>query len=128
VLFLLYINDLEADTAHGISTFFANDTSIFIAGNSANDIQRKMNKTINKLTEWFERNRLIINKEKTIAIPFHHPQKVQPECPSIKLYGTAINYIDHSKFLGVWLNKNLRWSIHTQKLANKLCKNVLAYE
>jgi hypothetical protein len=53
--------------------FFADDTSIFIAGSSANDIQRNMNKTINKLTGWFERNQLNINKEKTIAIPFHHP-------------------------------------------------------
>jgi hypothetical protein len=56
VLFLLYINDLEADIEHGIPMFFANDTSIFIAGSSANDIQKKMNKTINKLTWWFERN------------------------------------------------------------------------
>jgi hypothetical protein len=81
-----------------------------------------MNKTINELTRWFERNWLIINKEKTIAIPFHHSQKVQLECPSIKLHGTAIKYTDHSKLLEVWLDKNLRWSIHTQKLANKLCK------
>jgi hypothetical protein len=49
VLFLLYINDLEAGIEHGRPTFFADDTSIFIAGNSANDIQRKMNETINKL-------------------------------------------------------------------------------
>jgi hypothetical protein len=34
----------------------------------------------------------------------------------------AINYTDNSKFLGIWLDKNLRWSIHTQKLANKSCK------
>jgi hypothetical protein len=79
VLFLLYINDLETGIEHGRPTFLADDTSIFIAGNSTNDIQRKMNETINKLTEWFERNRSIINKEKTIAISFHHPQKVQYE-------------------------------------------------
>jgi hypothetical protein len=99
VFFLLYINDLEADIEHGIPTFFADNTSIFIAGNSANDIQRKMNKTINRLTEWFKRNQLNISKEKTIGIPFHHPKKVQLECPSIKLYGTAINYL----CCGVWL-------------------------
>jgi hypothetical protein len=28
----------------------------------------------------------------------------------------------NTKFLGMWLDKNLRWSTHTQKLANKLCK------
>jgi hypothetical protein len=104
------------------TNIISKEGSFFIAGNSVNDIQRKMNKTINKLTGWFERNRLIINKKKTMAIPFHHPQKVQLKCPSIKFYGTDINYTDHSKFLGVWLDKNLRWSIHTQKLANMLCK------
>ncbi|PNF26089.1 hypothetical protein B7P43_G04923 [Cryptotermes secundus] len=122
VLFLLYINDLEAVIEHGKPTFFADDTSIFITGNSANEIQRKTNETINKLTEWFEWNQLTINKEKTIAIAFHHPQKLQLECPSIKIYDTVINYTDHSKFLGVWLDKHLRWTIHTQKLANNLCK------
>jgi hypothetical protein len=86
VLFLLYINNLEAGIEHGKPTFFADDTSVFIAGNSTNEIQRKTNKTINKLTELFERNRLTINKEKTIAIAFHHPQKLQLECPSIKIY------------------------------------------
>jgi hypothetical protein len=65
---------------------------------------------------------LIINKEKTTAISFHQQWKMQVECPSIKLYNMVITYTKHSKFLGVWLDKNLKSSIHTQKLANKLCK------
>jgi hypothetical protein len=47
---------------------------------------------------------------------------MQLECPSIQLYDTTINYVDHSKLLAVWLDQNLKWSIHTQKLANKLSK------
>jgi hypothetical protein len=58
VLSLLYINDLEASLEPGIPTFFVNDTSIYIIGNSADDIQRKVNETINKLTECFQRNQL----------------------------------------------------------------------
>jgi hypothetical protein len=73
-----------------------------------------MNETRNKLTEWFERNRLIINKEKTIAISFHHPQKAQFECPPIKLYDTVINYRD-SKFWGVWLDKMVYTYTKTSK-------------
>jgi hypothetical protein len=68
VLFLLYINDLEADTEQGKPTFSAHDTSIFIAGNCVNAVQMNTSETINKLSEWFETNSLIINKEKTIAI------------------------------------------------------------
>jgi hypothetical protein len=122
VLLLLYINDLETNIEHGSPTIFADDTSIFLSGNNANEVQGKINKTINVLTDWFERNRLIINKEKTIAISFHHPQKVQVECPSIRLNDTDISYTEHTKFLGVWLDKNLRWYTHTQQLANKLSR------
>jgi hypothetical protein len=39
---------LQPDMEDRIPMYFADDTSIFIAGNSANDIQRKMNKTIKK--------------------------------------------------------------------------------
>jgi hypothetical protein len=52
VLFLLYISDLEAGIKDKRPTILADDTSIFIAGNSANDVHRKINKTINALTEW----------------------------------------------------------------------------
>ncbi|PNF35448.1 hypothetical protein B7P43_G04120 [Cryptotermes secundus] len=122
VLFLIYINDLETSIKEGRPTLFADDTSIFLAAKNASDAQRKINKTINTLTDWFERNKLIINKEKTVAISFHQPQKIQTEYPLIKLNDTVISYIDYTKFLGVWMDKNLKWRTHTQQLANKLCK------
>jgi DNA gyrase inhibitor GyrI len=95
---VLYINDLESCIEHGRPTFFADDTSIFIAGNTANNVQSKIDEIINKLIEWFERNRLVINKEKTIAISFYQPQKVYFECPSIKIYDTVIKYSEQLKF------------------------------
>jgi hypothetical protein len=63
-----------------------------------------------------------IKEEKAVAILFHQPQKMQIEYPPIKLNDAVIGYIDHTKFLGVWLDKNLKWCTHTQQLANKLCK------
>jgi hypothetical protein len=35
---------------------------------------------------------------------------------------TVINYTEHTKFLGLWLDKNIKWSLHTQQLATKLSK------
>jgi hypothetical protein len=34
----------------------------------------------------------------------------------------VIDYKEHTNFLGVWLDKNLRWTVHTQQLTNKLGK------
>jgi hypothetical protein len=35
-------------------------------------------------------NTLIINKEKTVAVSFHQPQKVQVESPQIKMQDTYL--------------------------------------
>jgi hypothetical protein len=98
VLFFIYINDLETSIGAGRPTMFADGTSIFITGNNANDVKNKIN-TIEALTNWCEMNRLIINKEKTVAISFHQPQKVKVESPQIKMLDTVINYTEH-KILG----------------------------
>jgi hypothetical protein len=106
ILFLIDINDLETSIEAGRLTTYSGDTSILISGNNARDVQIKINETITALTKWCEKNSLIINKEKTIAISFHQPQKTQVEKPLIKMYDTVINYKEHINFLGVWLDKN----------------------
>jgi hypothetical protein len=123
--FFIYINDLETSIEAERPTTFADDTSLFITGNSANDVKNKIDTTINALTNWCDMNRFIINKEKTVAISFHQPQKVQVESPQIKTQDTVINYTEHIKFLGLWLDKNIKWFLHTQQLAIKLSKYVL---
>jgi hypothetical protein len=35
---------------------------------------------------------------------------------------TVINYTEYIEFLGLWLDKNIKWSLHTQQLATKLSK------
>jgi hypothetical protein len=75
VLFFIYINDLETSIEAGRPMTFADDTSIFITGNIADDVKNKINITTDALTNWCEMNRLIINKEKTVAISFHQPRK-----------------------------------------------------
>jgi hypothetical protein len=74
-LFFIYISDLETSIEAGRPTTFADNTSTFITENNANEVKNKIN-TIDALTNWCEMNRLIINKEKIVAVSFHQPQKV----------------------------------------------------
>jgi hypothetical protein len=111
VLFFIYINDLETSIEAGRPT-----------GNNANAVKNKINTMIDAFTNWCEMNRSIINKEKTVAVSFHQPQKVQADSPQIKMQDTVISYTEHTKFLGLWLDKNIKWSIHSQQLATKLSK------
>lgn len=81
-----------------------------------------MNDMINKLLKWFHNNRLIINEEKTLALSFHHYQNTNFSCPTINMNGNDINYKNNLKFLGVWLDDTLKWSVHIEHVSNKLSK------
>lgn len=78
------------------------------------------------LVNWFEDNKLIINKGKTIAMSFHHVQNKYPEKPVIKYESTIIPYSSSVKFLGVWMDENLKWSVHLHNLEMKLSKICIA--
>ena len=121
-LFLIYINDLESHLKQVKPTFFADDTSVFISGHSIHSIQTEVDTTMNQLVEWFERNRLIINTQKTVAISFHHIQNNKHECPTINIGNKTITHTDSTKFLGLWLDQNLKWLTHIQILTRKLGK------
>lgn len=118
----IYINDLESHLKQVKPTFFADDTSVFISGHSIHSIQTEVDTTMNQLVEWFERNRLIINTQKTVAISFHHIQNNKPECPTINIRNKTITHTDSTKFLGLWLDQNLKWLTHIQILTRKLGK------
>jgi hypothetical protein len=130
MLFFIYINDLESCIEHGEPTPFAVDITIFITGSNIDSVQSNVEEIVNKFSEseWFERNRFIINKENTIAISFHQHQNLHFQCPPIKFHYTFIKYSEYSTFLGVCLDKSFRWSMHTQELARKLCKICFVYK
>ena len=39
---------------------------------------------------------------------------------SIQIDGTPINFVNHTKFLGVCIDKDLSWTVHTDKVTLKL--------
>lgn len=100
--------------------FFADDTNIYLSGKDIGTLESYIKGTMNQLHNWFEDNKLIINKGKTIAMSFHHVQNKYPEKPVIKYESTIIPYSSSVKFLGVWMDENLKWSVHLHNSEMKL--------
>ena len=44
--------------------------------------------------------------------------------PSITINDTNVEVVDHFKFLGIMLNKHLKWTTHTDIIANKILKYI----
>jgi hypothetical protein len=73
LLFLLYINDLPGNLSDlAKPVLFADDTSILILNKNLMNFKFKKNRLFAKINEWFERNLLVINYEKTCFTQFQN--------------------------------------------------------
>ena len=120
VLFLLYINDLPLNITGSKIMLFADDTNILVSGENINILQCKIIKVMNELQTWFKLNNLEVNTEKTLAIPFHTIQNKKPMLPHIILEGRDVPYSIETKFLGIYINENMKWISHIKYLSSKL--------
>ena len=63
ILFLLMINDLPDNIKQTDKTLFADDSCLFKSGKNLDPILRKMQVSLNKLTDWCDKNGFNIHGE-----------------------------------------------------------------
>jgi hypothetical protein len=125
VIFNIYMNDIDTNISDDIGiklTLFADDTSILVTGKDIQDLTLNLGKINKSILPWFDNNRLIINKDKSLALGCHHKLNKQIVFPGIILKDRQITYVSETKSLGAWLDNNLNWDFHVEKLVIKLSK------
>jgi hypothetical protein len=75
ILFLLYINDLPMNNKDTKTVSFADDTNILLSTENGQILQQIINRVMTELHSWFYANSLLLNTEKTIAMPVHARQE-----------------------------------------------------
>jgi hypothetical protein len=121
LLFLIYMNDTDTNISDDISiklALFADDTSILIIGKDIQDLTLNLD-TINKsILPWFENNRLIINKDKLMALGFHHKLNNHIVLPDIILKDRQITYVLETKFWGGLARTQFKMGFSRGKIGN----------
>jgi hypothetical protein len=122
LLFLLYINDLPSVSPLFSTILFADDTTLTISRSEYNDLIASTNvELLKKVKQWTIANRLSLNVDKTFAVTFtNRPITVQP----LLFGGEAVTQSDNCKFLGVTLDRKLRFDRHITAVCSKLSKSV----
>ena len=122
LLFLIYINDLP--NSSNILTFFlfADDTNIYFESHDLTSLTKKVNKELNKVTSWLDRNKLALNINKTNFVLFHSPRKQLPDLINLKFGKKGIKRVKYVKFLGVLVDEHLSWKYHINELCKKLSR------
>ena len=131
LLFLIYINDIVKSSSNGHFVLFADDTNIFVVGQTKKDVYEKANKVINDVNLYMLSNQLHINMSKCVYIYFKPKPSINDRLScsrakpfsdylTLSIQGVKLKQVYSAKFLGIIINENLTWMDHINQIENKL--------
>lgn len=126
LLFIVFVNDLSSiigDPSQYIVNF-ADDTNLLTGCKHLDSAILKSRIFFEATGDWFSKNKLILNKEKTNAIVFRTKQSTTAKPETFKINDANITVSESVKFLGIYINEFLDWSVHindTVKKLNSVC-------
>ena len=131
LLFLLYINDITNACQQGHFILFADDTNIFVAGKTEEEVYQYANKVLANINDYMLSNLLHINLSKSVYMLFR-PGRYS-SCARARPYGSEksimladieLTKVDEVRFLGVTIDKDLSWEPHLTRLKAKLTSSI----
>ena len=121
LLFLLFTNDLHLHLLYSNCILFADDTTIFYSGKSIRYIEWCIQEDLKILQDWFQANKLTLNLNKTVVMIIG--TKI-PKNYKIEIDNHTLPVVTATKFLGIWIDSELNWKVHYDKLVVKLLQNM----
>ena len=100
---------------------FADDTTVYKGHRNLNYLRWCLETDLTTLVDWFKANKLTLNVSKTVYMLFR--DKEAPTKDYINIDNEKIIESECTKFLGLWMDKNLNWKKHTSILINKIKRN-----
>lgn len=122
LLFILYINDFPNAFDDVTAYIYADDTAIFLEGSSELELQNTIDNLMPKIVEWFNANQLSLNTDKTYY-QIYTNKKIENKI-TLHIAGENILQAKTVKYLGVFIDEDLKWSTHISKLNTVLCRIV----
>ena len=124
LLFLLYINGLRFSLKRSIASHFADNTSITYASRKMKSLETVLNQDLKMTSDWLKGNRFSLNVDNSELILFKSKRKrFDNNNFSIKINGRKMEPTNHVKYLGLYLDENLSWSVHINQLCKKLSRS-----
>ena len=110
-LFSLYTYDLPGAIKSAMTFIYADNTTICCIGDSVDKVIVKVNMTLMDLTTWCKQNSLIPQPKKCEGTILKRKKFTGP-LPSLVLNGSSINWMPHSRLLGITVDDKFTWTKH----------------
>ena len=120
LLFIIYVNDLPDCLTNTGSILFADDTTIYGHNMNIDDLFNVMTFELQSLMDWFNANKLSLNLTKTYYMLFTNSKTVPKQRPDIQIGNNTVTHTSCMKFLGVFIDENLKWDKHIEKTSKRI--------
>ena len=120
ILFLFYINDLTTVDVSGRFTLFADDTTLVWRSSDTTRLIACIERDLFMIKSWCDSNLLCFNMSKTSVVSFNC------NVSNISLTNESINIRSNVKFLGLYVDENLKFSAHIESLSRKVSSGCYA--
>ena len=115
--FFIYINDLGNNISHESSLkLFADDSLLFRIIENKNDTET-LQKDIDSLTSWTNTWQMNFHPSKYFVMSITN--KRNPIKHDYKILGQTLEHVDNIPYLGVHLDKSLKWKHHVEHIVAK---------
>ncbi len=84
------------------------------------NLYKTMNDDLKRLHNWFGANKLMLNVTKSNYMIFHSVHTPAPEENKLMVGNEAIKKQTSTKFLGIYLDENLKWTYQINFIGTKL--------
>ena len=122
LIFLIFCNDIYLNLKLCSGILFADDTTIYNSHQNFDYLCWSMYHDLILISDSFKANHLSVNYTKTVGILFNNNKKLV--LPELWVDNMTIRFVDHTKFLGIWIDHHLNWKEHLSRLAQKIKRNM----
>ncbi|CAF3018287.1 unnamed protein product [Rotaria sp. Silwood2] len=126
LLYIIY----TADSMNGIPThiehgLFADDTALWTSGNTMTILTSRLQQSIDAFESWCKSWKLKLQPTKTELIHFSlHPRKKYKHPVEVTVENTIIQPLNHTRYLGVIIDKGLKWRSHLDHIEAKIAPRI----
>ena len=126
LLFLIYMNDLNNVSSLFKTIMYADDTTLVgnlsnVDNKNGNDCNTKINIELVLLNDWLKLNKLSLNETKTTFMMFYSQQR-EVSIIKINMNNTDLEPVTDFNFLGIIINKHVKWNNHINKISKQYTK------
>jgi hypothetical protein len=125
LLFMVFVNDLSLHVNDASCTMYADDTIIHVNDNDVFGVSEKLNDAMSVVSQWYSANRLVLNVDKSNAMLVGRNIDVEQRNQlSIYIGNSEIENVQCTKYLGVYIDEQLKFDIHINDLVKRLSAKI----